>query len=92
MKHAEWDPEKNKKLISERGISFEVVLWWIENGGLVDIIEHPNKQRYPNQKVYVVNVDGYIHWVPFIESETGVFLKTTIPSRRDTRKYLGGEQ
>ena len=92
MKHAEWDPDKNRKLINERGISFEVILWWIENGGLVDIIEHPNKQRYPNQKVYVVNVDDYIHWVPFIESETEVFLKTIIPSRKATREYLGGEQ
>jgi len=90
MKHAKWDPEKNQKLIQERGISFEVVLWWIENGGLMDIIEHPNKKLYPNQKVYIVNVDGYVHWIPFVESETEVFLKTIIPSRKATREYLGG--
>jgi len=69
-----------------------VATWWIENGGLMDLIEHPNKKRYPNQKIYVVNVEGYVHWIPFVESETEIFLKTIIPSRKATQRYLGGRQ
>jgi hypothetical protein len=91
MKYFNWDPEKNEWLKGQRNLSFEVAIWWIENGGLLDLIEHPNKDRYPNQKVYIVNIDGYVHWVPFVESEIEVFLKTIIPSRKATRDYLGGK-
>jgi hypothetical protein len=90
MKYYAWNSEKNEWLKRERGVSFEIATWWIENGGLMDMIEHPKKDRYPNQQVYVVNIDGYVHWVPFVESETEVFLKTIIPSRRATDKYLRG--
>jgi uncharacterized DUF497 family protein len=91
MKYYSWDPEKNERLKRERGVSFEVATWWIENGGLMDLIEHPNKERYPSQMIYVVNIDGYVHWVPFVESDTQIFLKTIIPSRKATQKYLGGQ-
>lgn len=92
MKYYSWDPEKNERLKRERGVSFEVATWWIENGGLMDLIEHPNKERYPSQMIYVVNIDGYVHWVPFVESDTQIFLKTIIPSRKATQKYLGGKK
>jgi hypothetical protein len=92
MKHYNWNPEKNEKLKQDRGVSFEVATWWIENGGLMDVIEHPNSLKYPHQQIYVVNIDGYIHWVPFVESENEVFLKTIIPSRKETQKYLGGRK
>jgi len=41
------------------------------------------------QRVLIVNVNDYAFVVPFIESEDVVFLKTVIPSRRATKKYLG---
>jgi hypothetical protein len=55
-------------------------------------LEHPNLDRYPNQRVFVVNVEGYAYLVPFVEDEQGVFLKTIIPSRKATRDYLGGSE
>ncbi len=58
-------------------------------GDLLDILEHPNKEKYPEQKIFVVNVKNYAHLVPFIETEKTIFLKTVIPSRKMTRKYLG---
>ena len=73
----------------ERGISFEEVVFHIENGDEVDIFDHPNPDRYPGQKVSVVVVDDYAYLVPFVESETEVFLKKIIPSRAATRRYLG---
>ena len=72
----------------ERGVSFEETVFHIERGDLLDILEHPNQERYPGQKIFVVNINGYAFLVPFVESETEVFLKTVIPSRKATDTYL----
>ena len=56
----------------------------------MDIFEHPNQAKYPGQKVIVVRVEDYVYLVPFVESDEEVFLKTIIPSRGATKKYLGG--
>jgi hypothetical protein len=91
MKDVNWNNEKNDWLRKERGISFEIVRYYIENGGYVDIIEHPLKERYPNQKIFVLDIEDYIYCVPFVESETEIFLKTIFPSRSFTKKYLNKE-
>ena len=59
--------------------------------GLLDTIEHPNADKYSNQKIFIVNIENYIYLVPFVESEESIFLKTIIPSRKMTKKYLGGK-
>jgi len=92
VKYFSWSPEKNSSLIQERGISFEEIVFHIENGDVLDLLEHPNRGRYPNQRVFVVNVEGYAYLVPFVEDECEVFLKTVIPSRKATRDYLGGSE
>ena len=85
-----WDKEKNQKLILERGISFEVITAYLENGDIYQII--PGHSRYEHQKQFVVIVNRYAYVVPYVEDETKVFLKTIIPSRKWTRHYLtGGE-
>ena len=89
MKYYNWNPEKNQLLQQERGISFEEVLLHIQQGDEVDIVEHPNQARYPNQKISAVIIDDYAYLVPFVETETEILLKTIIPSRRATKKYLG---
>lgn len=91
MKYFDWNVEKNAELWAERGIAFEDVVFCINHGGLLDIIEHPNRERYPNQRVFIVNIDDYAYLVPFVEDEKIVFLKTIIPSRKMTKKYLGGK-
>jgi len=53
-------------------------------------MDHPNKDKYPNQKIIIVNVDGYAYLVPFVIDGNEYFLKTIIPSRKATKKYLGG--
>lgn len=88
MKYFDWSKEKNELLKAEREISFEDVVNAIEEGYLLAITEHPNKVRYPNQKIFVVNIDNYAYLVPFVEDENKVFLKTIIPSRIATKKYL----
>ena len=91
MKPFDWNPKKNQQVIEERGISFEDVIFYLQEDGLLDDLAHPNKQKYPDQKVFVVNIDGYAHLVPYVENEDAIFLKTVIPSRKATKKYLGGD-
>lgn len=90
MKYFSWSAEKNEKLRRERGISFEEIIFHIDRGDLLDILEHPNRERYPSQRILVVAVDDYAWLVPCVESEDMIFLKTAIPSRKATQKYLGG--
>ncbi|MBL7205311.1 MAG: BrnT family toxin [Desulfobacteraceae bacterium] len=92
MKQYDWNQEKNEWLRLERGITFEDILYHLQHGGLLDAIEHPNQDRYPNQRIFIVNVEGYACIVPFVETDDSIFLKTIIPSRKMTKLYLGGEQ
>ena len=87
MKIYSWNPQKNEKLIEERGISFEDIVIHIESGNEIEIYDHPDQQKYPGQKISAVEVEDYVYLVPFIESETEIFLKTIIPSRKATRRY-----
>ena len=87
MKYFSWDSAKNDKLRAERGISFEEIVYHIERGDVLDVLENPS-QRYSGQRVFVVRVQEYAYLVPSIESNTEVFLKTIIPSRKATKKYL----
>ena len=91
MDYYKWDSEKNDKLKSERGVSFEQVVMHIERGDVLDIVVHPNQNKYPNQQIIVVEMNEYAYLVPFIQSFKGKFLKTIIPSRKATREYIGGE-
>jgi uncharacterized DUF497 family protein len=91
MKSINWSPEKNQQLIEERGISFEDVVFYLQQGALLDDIEHPNREKYPNQRVFVIDIEGYVHLVPYVESSKDIFLKTIIPSRKATKHYIGGQ-
>ena len=88
MKPFRWNPEKNEALKAERGVSFERMVVAIESGGLLDIVEHPNAAKYPNQRVLVVSSESYVYLVPFVEEEDYFFMKTVIPSRKATRDFL----
>lgn len=90
MKLYTWSPEKNLVLRQERGICFEDVVFHIQNGDELDILEHPNQERYPGQRISVVRVDDYVYLVPFVESDSEIFLKTIIPSRKASKRYAGG--
>jgi hypothetical protein len=83
-----WSEARNERLKVERGIRFEEIVKAIEGGGLLGVLEHPNRVRYPNQRVFIVEFEGYTYLVPFIEARESCFLKTIIPSRKATREYL----
>ena len=92
MKYFSWNNEKNQLLKAERNISFEEVVFHIEKKQVLDIVEHPNQEKYKGQKMFIINIHNYAYLVPFVESEEGIFLKTIIPSRKATKKYLGGKK
>jgi hypothetical protein len=88
MKPFRWSSDKNQQLQAQRSICFEAVVVAIETGGLLDVLAHPNPGRYPDQRIIVVEVNGYVYLVPYVEADDHLFLKTIIPSRKATRDYL----
>ena len=83
-----FDLKKNCKLIDEKGINLEDVISALKAGKVLDVIEHPNKKRYPQQKIYIIELNNYVLEVPFIRNGSEIFLKTAYPSRKMTNKYL----
>ena len=91
MKPFRWSVEKNALLQQERGLSFEQITVAVESGGLLDIVAHPNAERYPRQRIMVVVIDDYAYLVPYVEEEDHLFLKTIIPSRKATREFFAAK-
>ena len=85
-----WNTEKNETLARERGITFEEIVQRIQSGVKVIETDHPNKKKYPDQKILIVDVDGYAYLVSCVVDKNEYFLKTIIPSRKATKKYFGG--
>ena len=88
MKYFDWNNEKNEKLKIERDICFEDAIVAIEENKILDIIKHSNQKKYLNQKIFIVNINNYAYLIPFVEDEHKIFLKTIIPSRKATKKYI----
>jgi hypothetical protein len=93
MRHKNYDfpADKNQWLKDNRGISFEEVIAAIEDEGVLEIIPHPNATKYPHQSMYIVNINNYVHLVPFVkQGENTAYLKTIFPSRKLTKHYFKG--
>lgn len=86
MQYYEWDEVKNKKLMAERGISFEICVTYLQNGYLLDTVK--NKSPRDHQSVYIIEIEDYAFEVPFVVDGDRIFLKTIYPSRKATKKYL----
>ncbi|NOQ65195.1 MAG: toxin [Methyloprofundus sp.] len=88
-KKIHFSAEKNTLLKQERGIGFEDVLLAIEMGHILDDLEHPNIEKYPNQSILIMllKIKNYVYIVPYVEDEYTIFLKTIIPSRKMNKLY-----
>jgi uncharacterized DUF497 family protein len=91
VKYFAWDEAKNGKLRADRGVAFEEIVFHIQHGDLLDVLEHPNPDRYGGQRIFVVRREDCVYLVPFVEDAHTVFLKTISPSRKATKQYLGEE-
>ncbi len=92
MKVFRWDNEKNEWLKNSRGVSFEQVVILMERGDIIETIEHPNQNRYPGQKIATLLIDDYAYLVPYAQESDEIFLKTIIPSRKATNKYVRSQK
>jgi len=88
VKFFDWNNDKNEKLKSERKVSFEEVIVAMSEGRVLDVVEHLNREKYVNQKILIVEINNYVYLVPFVENREKIFLKTIIPNRKATKKYL----
>ncbi len=87
----DWNDEKNDWLVKHRNLSFGMVMDKIINNDILDDVSHPNNEKYPNQFIFIIEIDAYCYTVPYVETSEGVFLKTIIPSRKMTKLYLGAK-
>jgi len=82
-----WSEEKNLELVARRGVSFYDVVEQIKNKGILDNYRHPKSDKYPNQYIFVMRLNGYIHYVPYVHDGDDIFLKNIIPSRKLNKIY-----
>jgi len=83
----DWNEEKNRQIREQRDICFEDFVQAFNDDRVIDIIEHFNKSKYPNQKLFIVELNEYIHYVPFVQDDEKYFLKNIIPSRKLHKLY-----
>jgi len=60
----------------------------MEREDVLETIEHPNQDKYPDQKIAIVKIGDYAYLVPYVQENDEIFLKTIIPSRKATNKYV----
>lgn len=83
----DWDSAKNEFLKTERGISFEEIALFLGSGILWKVTKHWKEEKFPNQLVFLIPIDGYITAVPFVKEGDTYFLKTAFRSRKLTKLY-----
>lgn len=88
MKVFRWDNEKNEWLKKQRGVSFEQVIILLEREDVLEVVEHPNQKKYPGQRIAIVRINDYAYLVPYLQDGEEIFLKSIIPSRKATNKYV----
>jgi uncharacterized DUF497 family protein len=93
MKVIKWNEQKNKMLKndSNRGISFDDIMFALNDGNFYKIEEHYNQDEYNHQSILYIEIKEYIYIVPFVENSEEIFFKTVIPSRKYTKIFLKGK-
>jgi len=87
----DFDYSKGKDLILRevRGVGFKDIIEEINKGRVLDNIDHFNKKKYPNQKIFIVRVKDKVYAVPYVIDKIRKvkYLKTIYPSRILKKKY-----
>ena len=78
----DFNDEKNNLLYESRNITFQDVIKSILKNGVLRDFKHPNEEKYPNQRIFVVGLNEYTYCVPYVTSMETIFLKTIYPSRK----------
>jgi len=88
MRVFRWNNEKNEWLKKHRGVCFEQVIILLEQEDVLEVVEHTNQEKYPGQRIAIVRINDYAYLVPYVQDGDEIVLKTIIPSRKATHKYL----
>ena len=78
----DFSEDKNEQLFRERGITFQDAICSIEKNGVLADFPHPNVDKYPNQRIFVVVISGYTYCAPYVIDGEIIFLKTLFPNRK----------
>ena len=78
--------EKDLLLRERRGVCFHDVIKTVEQDGILLDMPHPAHHRCPDQRIFVVEIDGYAYCVPYVVEGGTWILKTIYPNRKF--KYL----
>jgi len=81
-----WDDAKNANPRAECSIGFEDIVFHIERGDLLDILEDPNPDHYADQRIFVRREEEYAYLMPFPPAASRLPLAArrtgAVPSRR----------
>jgi uncharacterized DUF497 family protein len=77
-----YSEEKNEILFNKRGVTFINVIESIAENGILLDFEHPNKEKYPDQRILVVSINNYPYCVPYNKTGDTLFLRTIYPARK----------
>ena len=86
----DYSKEKDFVLRETRGVGFDDVIEAIKKDDVLDNINHFDKKKYPNQRIYIVRIKDKVYAVPYVldRARKVVFLKTIYPSRKLKKIYL----
>jgi uncharacterized DUF497 family protein len=87
-----WNNDKNEWLKENRGVCFEQIVILMEREEVPEVLEHPNQGKYPGQRIAVVKINDYAYLIRYVQEGEEIFLKTIIPSRKATNKYVRVER
>lgn len=88
MVQYDYNKEKDRLVRLRHGVSFKDIIQEIKRKRVLKRISHPNKTKYSNQKLYIIEIKGYAIVVPHVEQGDTIFLKTLFPSRKYTKKFI----
>jgi uncharacterized DUF497 family protein len=88
----QWNNEKNEWLKEHRGVCFEQAVILLEREEVLEVVEHPNQEKYPGQRMAIVRINDYAYLIPYVQEGEEIYLKTIIPSRKATNKYVRVER
>jgi uncharacterized DUF497 family protein len=81
-----WNEEKSKKLLKERGFCFEDL---VNKGKILDVVKNKSS-LHANQRELHIEYENYVYRAPFVVEKDGtIFLKTAHRDRNLKKMYHG---
>lgn len=87
-----WNKEKEVLLKCTRNIDIHEAASLIDDGQFLKIEEVPSQENHPEQLMFLLLLNDYVHCVPFVIEDNGdIFIKTIFPNRRKNKLWKRGK-